>query len=82
VRTKLNANLMASQAPGSPMGTVYLFADEAVGQGFTYHYWVEALDFGGRAAHHGPVSATVPAMSRLLLARPRLVPSGPSLSSQ
>jgi hypothetical protein len=81
-RTKMNADLIAGQAPGNPVGAVYLFADDAVNQGATYYYWIEVLDNDGQSAFLGPASTTVPTTSRLLLVRPRMAASGPSLISR
>ena len=59
-RTRLNEALLPGQAPGSPVGAVYEFVDEAVAPGLSYWYWLEAMDVRGAATLHGPVSAMVP----------------------
>jgi hypothetical protein len=59
-RTRLNADLLPGQLPGSPVGAVYEFVDEGVVPGVPYWYWLEAVDAHGAATLHGPVSATVP----------------------
>jgi CSLREA domain-containing protein len=56
-QTCLNADLIPGQAPGSPVGAVYQFRDEAVEPGVTYWYWLEGVDVQGRATRHGPVTA-------------------------
>jgi hypothetical protein len=56
-QTRLNADLIPGQAPGSPVGGIYEFVDEAVAPGVTYYYWLEGVDIHGRATRHGPVSA-------------------------
>ncbi|MGD8623248.1 MAG: hypothetical protein PVJ34_01835 [Anaerolineae bacterium] len=53
---KLNAGLIASQAPGSTSGAVYRFFDEDVQIGRTYYYWLEDVDIYGVSTRHGPVS--------------------------
>ena len=58
-RTRLNASLIPSQAPGSPVGAVYTWRDTSVQPGVTYYYWLEDVDLHGHATLHGPVSATM-----------------------
>ncbi len=53
----LNASLIPSQAPGSPLGAVYTWMDEQVKAGVTYYYRLEAVDVYGRSAFYGPVWA-------------------------
>lgn len=74
-RTRLNADLIASQNPGSPVGATYQFVDETASPGVTYYYWLEAMDIHGGSLFHGPVNAELKPMSRLLPARPRLAPA-------
>ncbi len=82
LQTRLNADLIPSVAPGSPMGGSYQFVDDTVSSGQTYHYWLEAVDLDGQSTFHGPVSATVTAVRRLLTARPRPVPAPSTFSGQ
>jgi len=56
-RIKLNAALIPSQAPGSPVGGSYEFVDAAVQPGAQYYYWLEDVNLYGRATLHGPVTA-------------------------
>jgi subtilisin family serine protease len=65
LRTRLNDSLIPSQASSNSMDVPYQFVDSAVNQG---------IDLYGMATLHGPVSAEVPTMHRLLPARPRPVP--------
>jgi hypothetical protein len=60
-RTRLTGDMLPGQAPGSPVGAVYEFVDEAVAPGVSYWYWLEAVDVRGAATLHGPVSAGMPA---------------------
>jgi hypothetical protein len=76
LRTKLNSALIASQAPGSPMGASYQFADDTARAGITYYYWLQELDANGEATEYGPVSAELEVRARMRLARPRLAPTG------
>jgi hypothetical protein len=73
-RTKLNADLIPSQAPGSPTDATYQFVDSGVKPGITYSYWLEDADVYGAATLHGPVSAGLLSRHRLLPARPRITP--------
>jgi len=74
-RTQLNAGLILSQLPpGSPLGATYQFVDESVRPDLTYYYWLEDMDVYGVATLHGPISARLAAVYRLLPGRPRLVP--------
>jgi hypothetical protein len=59
-RTRLTGDLLPGQAPGSPVGAVYEFVDEAVAPGVTYWYWLADVDTHGAATLHGPVSAGAP----------------------
>jgi hypothetical protein len=81
-RTKLNANLIASQAPGSPTGAIYQFTDETAQAGTTYYYWLEAVDVYGASQEYGPVSASLSPLQRLLPARPRPIASPPILRTR
>ncbi len=76
-RTQLNAGLIPSQNPGRPVGASYYFADESAQVGVAYHYWLEAVDAYGATQMHGPISAELSPLRRLLLARPRLT-AGPT----
>jgi len=53
--TKLNEELIPSQAPGSPVGAVYVWLDETVQVGQTYYYKLEDVDIHGHTTLHGPV---------------------------
>jgi hypothetical protein len=55
------------------MGAAYTFKDDAVRMGSTYYYRLEAVDVYGHSAFHGPVSATVQPLRRIIV-RPRLKP--------
>lgn len=71
-RTQLNAGLIRSLLPpGSPEGASYLFVDESVRPGVTYSYWLEDVDVHGISTFHGPVSAELVRVGRLLPSRPR-----------
>jgi len=52
---KLNEELIPSQAPGSPIGAVYVWLDGAVVVGRSYYYMLEDVDIYGNATMHGPV---------------------------
>jgi hypothetical protein len=67
-RTRLNASLIPSQNPGSPVGAVYTWRDRSAQPGVTYYYWLEDVDLHGQGTLHGPVSATM---------KPRLLPAHP-----
>jgi hypothetical protein len=81
-RTRLNASLIYSQAPGSPLGQAYQFVDAAVRSGVTYYYWLEAVDTAGGSAINGPVSATVAPLRRAMPVRPRLAPGIPGFRNR
>jgi hypothetical protein len=80
-RAQLNASLIPSQTPGTPTGATYQLVDETSQAGTTY-YWLEALDVFGAAEIHGPVSAGIAPYRRLLIVRPRPIPSLPILRSR
>ncbi|MBN1139662.1 MAG: proprotein convertase P-domain-containing protein [Anaerolineae bacterium] len=52
---RLNEELIPSQAPGSPVGAVYVWLDDAVQAGQTYYYMLEDVDVYGQTTMHGPV---------------------------
>jgi hypothetical protein len=52
---KLNGELIPSQAPGSPVGAVYVWLDNGVQTGQTYYYRLEDVDIYGYTTMHGPV---------------------------
>jgi len=56
-RTRLNAELIISQAPGGVVGAPYDFMDTSVKPGMTYFYWLEAVTPHGDMLFE-PVSAT------------------------
>jgi hypothetical protein len=70
-RLQLNSGLIPSQIPGSPMGASYQFADTSALAGVTYYYWLEDVDATGMGSLHGPVSAALQPLRRLMPARPR-----------
>jgi hypothetical protein len=72
-RTRLNTALFPSQNPGSAVGASYHFVDDSVEAGGTYFFWLEDVDVHGTATLHGPVSASLDPLRRLLPARPRLL---------
>jgi len=53
----LNGELIPSQAPGSPQGAVYNWADAEVDPGVAYYYKLEVIDIYGGSTLFGPVSA-------------------------
>ena len=55
--TQLNDELIPSQMPGSPTGTLYSYLDEGVIPGNVYFYWLSNVDLYGNNSLHGPVSA-------------------------
>jgi hypothetical protein len=57
-RICLNADLIPSEAPGSPTGAVYTWVDESIALDTTYYYWLEDVDIYGETTLHGPASAT------------------------
>ncbi len=52
---KLNEELIPSQAPGSPIGAVYVWLDSTVQMGRIYYYKLEDVDIYGYTTMHGPV---------------------------
>jgi hypothetical protein len=58
--TKINAELIASQAPGGAVGNFYQFLDISVEPGITYYYHLEVVFSSGGGAMYGPVPAMVP----------------------
>jgi hypothetical protein len=76
-RTQLNASLILSQVPGSPLGAAYQFVDRKVRAGVTYYYWLEAVDVAGTSELYGPVSAAVQGTRRAMPVRPQLAPQPP-----
>jgi hypothetical protein len=53
-RTRLNAELIPSQAPGGIGGASYEFVDPDVHPGITYYYWLVFIDISGETTF-GPV---------------------------
>ena len=82
LRVKLNSSLIASQAPGSPVGASYQFADDTASAGITYHYWLQEVGANGEEVEYGPVTARLEVLARLKLARPRLAPAGTAFISR
>ncbi|HEX8680724.1 MAG TPA: CSLREA domain-containing protein, partial [Ardenticatenaceae bacterium] len=56
---RLNAALIASEAPNSSEGFAYQWVDNDVDVGTTYYYWLEAVDLDGATSRYGPTSASV-----------------------
>jgi hypothetical protein len=73
-RAQINGGLIPARMPGSPIGAAYQFLDGSVTPGITYYYWLEDVDVYGVATLHGPVSAKLGAVYRLLPGRPRPAP--------
>ena len=62
-RTKLNAALIPSFAPGGNLGGSYAYTDIFDLQpGTVYYYWLEDMDMSGKLTLHGPISTRLPAM--------------------
>jgi len=57
---RLNASLIPSKGPGSPIGYSYSFVDRTARPGRTYYYWLEDLSVHGWYTKYGPVSAAIP----------------------
>jgi hypothetical protein len=73
-RIQLNDSLILSQAPGSLVGAIYQYVDDSIEMATTYYYWLEEVDFTGRATLYGPVSAlshqpAAPTIHRVFLPR-------------
>jgi hypothetical protein len=81
-RIQLNSSLIPSQMLGSPMGASYQFSDTSATVGVTYYYWLEDIDANGMGSLHGPVSATLQPLRRLMPARLRFGHVGPGLRSR
>ena len=64
-QVQINASLIPSQAPGSPVGATYTLLDQNVQAGTTYYYWLEDINTQGVATQHGPVSAATKARQSL-----------------
>jgi len=64
---KLNSELIPSQAPGSPIGAVYVWLDTTVQIGRTYYYQLEDVDIYGNTTLHGTVQVKA---GRTLRAKP------------
>ena len=56
-RTRLNAELIPGQMPGSPAGAFYEQVDATVQLDVDYYYWLEAVDLDQHTDLYGPVSA-------------------------
>ena len=54
--SQLNAGLIPSQGPGSPVGYLYEYLDGDVSTGNTYFYLLEDVSLTGQTTQHGPVS--------------------------
>jgi hypothetical protein len=58
----LNEGLIPAQAPGSPVGARYEWADADTVPGQAYFYLLEAVDVYGQATQYGPVPGSLPTM--------------------
>ncbi|MBN1137877.1 MAG: hypothetical protein JXM73_14910 [Anaerolineae bacterium] len=56
----LNDGLIPAQAPGSPMGARYEWADAGAAPGRSYFYLLEAVDVYGQAMQYGPAPGSLP----------------------
>ena len=66
-QTRLNADLIPSQAPGSTQGALYEYLDSSVVAGQSYWYWLESVDVSGATVLHGPVSVALSAPTAVTL---------------
>jgi hypothetical protein len=57
-QVQINAALIPSMAPGSPVGASYEFVDGSAQAGVTYYYWLADVDLYGQATLNGPVIGT------------------------
>lgn len=57
IGTLITAEMVPSQAPGSPQGFTYSFEDSGVIAGQPYWYTLEDMAISGTTAFHGPVGA-------------------------
>jgi CSLREA domain-containing protein/uncharacterized repeat protein (TIGR01451 family) len=64
---RLNAALIASEAPNSSQGFAYQWVDNDVEVGTTYYYWLEAVDLNGTTSRYGPASVEVNTPTALTL---------------
>jgi hypothetical protein len=53
---RLNAEMVAAQWPGSPVGGRYGYLDGTARPGVTGYYWLEAIDVYGTAIRYGPAA--------------------------
>jgi hypothetical protein len=58
-QTRLNDDVIPSQASGSLGGASYAFLDDTALPGIKYYYWLEVVPVNGSPERHGPVSAVV-----------------------
>ncbi len=70
-RTQINAELIPSEAAGSPSGASYQYLDDTALAGHQYYYWLEDIDISGVSlptSMNGPVDAIsgVPAWKMFL----------------
>ena len=72
-RVRLNNWLIASQSPGSAVGSSYQFVDRSAEPDTAYQYWLEDIDMAGEAAMNGPFAVQTP-RNRHLPSRPRPAP--------
>jgi len=64
---RLNAALIASEAPNSSEGFAYQWVDTDVEVGTTYYYWLEAVSTSGTTSRFGPASVEVNTPTALAL---------------
>lgn len=55
--TRLNAQMIPAQAPGSSEGAAYEWVDSEATAGTSYWYWLEAIEGDGSRTRLGPVTA-------------------------
>ncbi|MEJ5308916.1 MAG: DUF4082 domain-containing protein [Anaerolineae bacterium] len=59
--TRLNAELIPPQNPGSVLGAVYTWVDTEAQPGILYYYRLEDIDINGTATLSDPISVMLPA---------------------
>jgi hypothetical protein len=57
---KINSEIIFAKQPGSPVGDIYTFEDDAVEAGQTYYYWIEILTNDMSDQTVGPELVTIP----------------------
>jgi len=56
---KINTAIIPAKHPGSPVGDIYTYEDDAVEPGKTYYYWIEILKSDAPNKSVGPESVTI-----------------------